>query len=114
MNLDEQAEEVRGKGRREDGGASITYRDPRVSKFVDWIWGIVGIGVIAAITYVGSQLGGLRDAVADTNLQVALSRQQTTAILEELQDHEARIRQNERELSTIQGRNLRGVERVHR
>ncbi len=112
-DLDEQAEEVRGRGRREDGGASITYRDQRVSKFVDWVWGAIGLGVISAIAYVGSQLGGLRDAVADTNLQVALSRQQTTAILEELQDHEARIRQTERELITIQGRNLRGGE-VHR
>ncbi len=114
MNLDEQAEEVRGKGRREDGGASIVYRDSRVSKLIDWVWAALGSGVIASVIYVGSQLGGLRDAVADTNLQVALSRQQTTAILEELQDHESRIRQTERELSTIQGRNLRGVERVHR
>lgn len=91
------------------GGASIG--DPRVSKFIDYVWASIGAGVIGSVVYVGSQLGGLRDAVADTNLQVALSRQQTGAILEELKDHEIRLRTNEgdiRDLRTRAGMNMRG------
>ncbi len=110
-NVDAQLRRQRAHG--DKGGATINQLDPRVSKAINWLWAALGSGVIGSVIYVGSQLGSLRDAVADTNLQVALSRQQTTAILEELQDHESRIRQNERELNTIQGRNLRGGE-VHR
>jgi hypothetical protein len=91
------------------GGPTQTIgRDPRLTAAIDWVWATLGAGVIGAVIYVGSQLGGLRDAVADTNLQVALSRQQATVILETLKDHEIRLRDNESEIRTMQGRNLRG------
>lgn len=110
-DIDEQSAELRGaRGKQESGGGSINYRDSRVSKFINWLWGSLGLGAISAILYVGSQLGGLRDAVADTNLQVALSRQQTAAILEELKDHEIRLRSTEgdmRDVKTRLGMNLR-------
>lgn len=96
-------------------GGSIRTEDGRVSKFIDYLWASLGAGVIGAVIYVGSQLGGLRDAVADTNLQVQLSRQQTGAILEELKDHELRLRTNEgdiRDLRTRAGMNLRGPPEV--
>lgn len=112
MSIEE--DNIDAQRRREataSGGASIRSSDPRVSQFIQWVWATLGAGVIGAVLYVGSQLGGLRDAVADTNLQVALSRQQTTAILEELKDHEGRLRENEGDVRDIRARlgiNMRG------
>lgn len=101
-DLDEANEEVRGgKGRREDGGASIVYRDPRVSKALGWFWGVVGAGIAGGSWIAASNLYQL-------NISVNRMTDNNAVVAAQLQDHEARLRQAERDLNTIQGRNLRG------
>lgn len=100
-DLDEQSEEVRGRGRRASGGASIVVKDPRVTSLLDWAQPIVTGAVLAGIIYFANQVGSLRDAVIDTNKQMALALQQNTRLTEDVRDHEGRIR-------VLEGHNLRG------
>lgn len=85
------------------GGARMEYRDPRVTGLIDWAQPIITGAVLAGILYFANQVGGLRDAVVDTNKQLALTLQQNTRLTEDVRDHEGRIR-------TLEGRNLRGEE----
>lgn len=100
-DIDDQSEEVRGRGKRSSGGAQMAVRDPRVTHLIDWAQPIVTGGVLAGILYFANQVGELRDAVVDTNKQLALTLQQNTRLTEDVRDHEGRIR-------TLEGRNLRG------
>ena len=100
-DLDEQAADVRGRGRRASGGASIVMKDPRVTGIIDWAQPIITGGVLAGILYFANQVGALRDAVVDTNKQLALTLQQNSRLTEDVRDHEGRIR-------TLEGRTLRG------
>lgn len=84
-----------------EGGATMTVRDSRVSSFIEWMQPIVTGGVLAGIVYFANQVGSLRDAVVDTNKQMALTLQQNTRLIEDVRDHELRIR-------TLEGRTLRG------
>lgn len=101
-DLDDQSEQVRGKGRR-SGGASIVMRDDRVTSLIDWAQPVITGGVLAGILYFANQVGALRDAVVDTNKQLALTLQQNSRLTEDVRDHEGRIR-------TLEGHNLRGGE----
>lgn len=103
------------------GGARISLdpRDPRLSRLFEWLQPVVSSLVVAGLLYFANKVGDLSDAIAQTNIQMALTRQQNTAMVEELKDHEGRLRTNEgdlRDLKTRMGMNLRGGEipRDHR
>lgn len=106
-DLDEQAEEVRGRGKRDSGGASMVVRDERLTRLLDFAQPIVTGGVLAGIIYFANQVGSLRDAVVDTNKQMALALQQNSRLIEDVRDHEIRLR-------TLEGRNLRGSKEIVR
>lgn len=103
MDIDEQSAEIRsGRGAR-SGGASVEIHDRRFSKLIDWAQPIVSSLVVAGLLYFANKVGDLSDSIAQTNIQMALTRQQNTAMVDELKDHEVRIRQ-------IEGRTFRGVD----
>jgi hypothetical protein len=84
-----------------DTGASISIKDPRVSRLIDFAQPVVSGLAVAGLIYFATQVGALRDAVVETNKQLALNAQQNTRMVEDLRDHEGRIR-------VLEGRNLRG------
>lgn len=70
-------------------GASVNVSDPRINALQTWIIGLVGVGLIAAGTWVGQSINSLSGAVASAI--VRLDQQDKTQ-----GDHEARIRHLER------------------
>lgn len=71
------------------GGASVTFQDPRVSRFQNWIFATVGAGIIAGAIWVGTSMNGMRDAI------VKLASQ-GEYVIEQLKDHNQRLRDLER------------------
>lgn len=64
------------------GGASVNVADPRVSAVQNWILGAVGTGVVGSLLWMAQTL----------STAVAIQSQHTQI----LQDHEQRIRNEER------------------
>jgi len=72
---------------RSEGNVSLT--DPRVSQVQTWILGLVGMGLIAAGCWVAQSIGTLSSTVSASVQR--LDQYGTT-----LQDHEQRLRDQER------------------
>lgn len=89
---------MRGDG----GGASVTMKDARLSRLIEWVQPVVSSLVVAGLLYFANKVGDLSDSIAQTNIQMALTRQQSTTMVEELKDHEGRIR-------ALEGRTFRGL-----
>lgn len=85
-----------------EGGASIRMKDSRVSKALGWFWGIVGTGIAGSILIAANNLYQL-------NLTVARGQDSDLVRDTRIEDHEARLRQVERDVNTIEGRVFRGV-----
>ncbi len=98
-------EELRIDRQLRGSGASIQQsgHDPRFSKLLVWFWGFLGIAAVTGAFAVASNLYELNMTVA----KLADNNIITTA---KLQDHEARIRQVERDVSSIEGKVFRGVD----
>lgn len=73
----------------ERSGASVNVSDPRVSQVQTWILGLVGVGLIAAGTWVAQSIGTLTTTVAGAVATIAQYG-------EILRDHEERLRAEER------------------
>ncbi len=83
-----------------EGGARIT-QDGRVSRALGWFWGIVGMSITGSILLAANNLYQL-------NVTVARGLDSDAARDIRLADHEQRLRQVERDINTIEGRNMRG------
>lgn len=70
-------------------GGNVSVTDPRVSQVQTWILGLVGVGVISAGVWVGQSINTLSSTVAG-----AVSRLDQYGAT--LQDHEQRLRDQER------------------
>jgi len=88
--------------RKDGGGASIQMKDSRVSKALGWFWGLVGAGIAGSILIAANNLYQL-------NLTVARGQDSDVIRDARIEDHENRLRQVERDVSTIEGRVFRGV-----
>lgn len=84
------------------GGATVRIEDGRVSKIRDWVYGVIGAGIIGVGLLAANNLYQLNIAVNNLTTNNA-------AVSAQLADHEARLRQVERDVNTIAGRNMRGV-----
>lgn len=100
-DLDDQAEDVRTGRGRQSGGASNDMQDARVSRGITWVLGIIGSLLVVALCFCANNLWQLNLTMRDV-----LTQNKTTVA--QLSDHELRLRQVERSISTIEGRNLRG------
>lgn len=83
-------------------GASIRMRDGRVSKLIAWAWATLGMAAVSGTWIAANNLYQLNVTVA-RGIDMDASRDQILA------DHEQRLRQMERDVSTIEGKVFRGV-----
>ena len=97
-HTDEQREEMTPKG-----GARISIRDARVSKALAWIWAALGAGLLWAVSLAANNLYQL-------NLTVARGIDADASRDSRLNDHELRLRQMERDVSTLEGKVYRGID----
>jgi hypothetical protein len=109
---DEQAEEVRGKhGRR--SSASISSLDPRVSRGISIFMGSLGIVAVAVVGWVAMSINEL-----NVNVGKLVTRLDSKEFRDDTQDTrisraEDRIEDLNRDVSTLEGRNLRGGPNAH-
>jgi hypothetical protein len=82
-------------------GGSVRMYDPRVSRARDWILGVIGSLLVIVLGFCGKNLWDLNLTMRDV-----LKDGQTTVAT--LTDHELRLRQVERDVNTLAGKNLRG------
>jgi hypothetical protein len=117
-DIDEQSEEIRGRGLRQSGGGSISSHDPRFSHARDWAMGILAVLIGAAIIWFGSTLVSIKESLATL---AATSSAQTAAIVAQLNKNDsrddaqdARVNGIDGRVYTLEGRNLRGGPEVRR
>lgn len=91
------------KDAKSSGGSRISMRDGRVSKLLQWFWGALGLLSVSLLGIAANNLYNLNVTVA-RGLDADASRDRR------IEDHEMRLRQIERDVNTIEGRNLRGEE----
>lgn len=111
-DLDEQARVVRGEGKRENGGAHIDIRDGRVNGFLAILSSLTPMAIMGIGVWIGSSLISIKESLATIG---ATMTTQTSAINARLDDkdfkdreHDGRLNQLDRDVSTLNGRNLRG------
>lgn len=75
--------------RKTDGATVVVQHDPRVSSIQTWLFGVVGLGLIGGIVWVGTNISGLRETVVRLVTQ-------NEFILGRLDDHEDRIKDVEK------------------
>ncbi len=97
--IDDQREAMHGKRDASSGGARMVL-DPRVTRVRDWAYGAIGVGIITASGIAANNLYQLNLTVARGVANDALAETR-------FQDHEARIRQVERDVSAIEGKVFR-------
>lgn len=100
-NTSHLVEEQIDRQRRMTGGATMSIQDARLSRALAWFWGLVGTGIIGSVLLAANNLYEL-------NVTVSRGLDADAARDVRLNDHEARLRQVERDVNTWAGRNLRG------
>lgn len=109
-DIDEQAEEVRGRGRREDGGASILVnRDPRLSTLINWVWATLGgIGLIIGIG-VYNKLSEMNDTLIRAVAKIDTQGSQIGELKAELYRQRDEIGALRNQVYVLEGKTLRGI-----
>jgi len=107
-DLDEQAGEVRGRS----AGAIASVRTAGVSGFTAIMQSLTPMVIMGIGVWIGSSLISIKESLATIGATMAT---QTTAINARLDDkdikdreHDGRLNQLDRDVSTLNGRNLRG------
>lgn len=87
----------------DQSAASINIsRDPRFSALLNWVWGIMGLAVIAIAGWIGVSINNL-----NTNMALVLDRMEQKKDLDAQQS--AELLQLRRDLTALEGRTFRGV-----
>lgn len=98
LQIEREREKVYGAKRGEhDTGASIQMKDRRVSSFVQWIFGALGMAAVSGIYWVGSSINSL-----NSNLERALVRMDYSEKRQDLT--EAELRQLQKDVAELQGK----------
>lgn len=103
--MNDETDSIDAQRRREataSGGATVHMEDRRVSKALGWFWGIVGMVIAGGVWLAAQNLYQL-------NLTVTRIADNNAIVAAQLADHEARLRQMERDVNTLAGKNMRGV-----
>lgn len=114
-DLDTQSEEIRGaRGKRESGGASAHVEDRRVSQAIAWLFGALGTGLVGALLWVASSITSLNNTATRlvTQNETIIKRLDQSDLRDDRQDVD--IRDLERGVSRLDGRNMRGGPHVTR
>jgi hypothetical protein len=99
-------------------GASMNVSDPLLSRLIGWGGSIAAVIIGSGILWVGAQLVGIKESLAS---MAATQRASAEAIVAQLNKNDlrddlqdGRINQLDREVATINGRNLRGHQEASR
>ena len=110
MTLDDQHNEVRGgKG----GGASIQMFDPRVSRGLAWLFGLLGTLAVAVLCWVAMSINQLNVNVAKVVTRLDAKEATDNAQDVRITRTEDRIEDLTGDVRTLEGRNLRGGSSGH-
>lgn len=115
-DLDEQAEDVRGKGKRESGGGSINEpseaHDRRVTSFIRWAMGVLGTVLVGISSTAVIVLVGIRDDVRDLknaqNFITQTNAERNARVDRTLDRHESSIENINGRVYSLEGKALRG------
>lgn len=108
MDIDEQSADVRGRGKRESGGARIEQHDPRVTAAAQWVMNILQGLIVLVLAFVADNLYQVNlTLAADAVSKQEMARQlaENRALDERQEEH---INSVDRRVYTLEGRNLRG------
>ena len=94
-----QQERMRGKN---EGGAKMSIRDARVTSALQWVWTTIGAMFVAGVYWVASSITTLNVTMEKALVRLEAQDKIQIETLASLKDHERRI-------STLEGRNLRGA-----
>lgn len=86
-DIDAQLESQRK--RTEDGGASVTMHDPRLSQLIGWGGAIAATIIGAGVLWVGSQLVGIRESLAS---MATTQREQNSSMAGQISDLKGEVR----------------------
>lgn len=89
-------------------GARVEIRDPRVTSFVAWGGGLLGLAVIGIGTWVASSINELTVTVAKASEKMEFIVRQQTATDVRVDAHDSRLNAVERSVAVMEGRNYRG------
>lgn len=91
-----------------DTGATITLKDPRVSRVINWIWAALGAGFLWTASRATSYISEMSINVAKMTVQIeGLNRRlDVKDARDDKQD--ASISDLQQDVSVLEGRNLRG------
>jgi hypothetical protein len=110
--LDDQSEEVRGKHGR-TSSASISSLDPRVSRGIAWLMGILGTVAVLMGAWVASSINSLSVNVARLAERIEAKESRDVTQDTRISRAEDRIEDLTGDVRTIEGRNLRGGPNAH-
>lgn len=113
-DIDEQAEQVRGRGRGEDGGASIRIRDPRVTGLINWVWATLGgVGLLIGIG-VYNKLSEMNDTLIRAVAKIDTQGTQISDLRTEVGKQRDELSALRAQVYTLEGRTLRGIAEASR
>lgn len=89
-------------------GANIEIRDPRVTSFIAWGGGLLGLAIVGIGTWVASSINQLTLTVArgTEKLEFVVRQQSTTEL--RVDQHDNRLNAVERSVAVMEGRTYRG------
>lgn len=117
-DLDEQAQEVRGKGGDRYSGASVSMRDSRMSAVVSIGLAITPLAVVGIGAWVATSINELNNTVTRLVVQYeSIQRRQDETDKRDdrqeahMQTTDDRVTQTERDIASMGGPNYRGPRR---
>jgi ubiquinone biosynthesis protein UbiJ len=111
-DIDDQSEEVRGKHGR-TSSASISSLDPRVSRGLSIFMGCLGVVAVAVGAWVGTSINQLNVSVGRLAERIEAKESRDVTQDTRISRAEDRIENLNRDVATLEGRNLRGGPNAH-
>lgn len=93
----DESEDVRDRGMRHTGGASISSLDPRVSRGIGFGLGVLGLALVGAAGWIATSINSL-------NITMARVLVQNEAFFRQLERHESEINALQRDVSVLEER----------
>lgn len=112
-DLDEQSEEIRRGRGSHSGGASIHLRDGRFSRLIAWASLSVGGLFVSGLIWTANTLVSIKESLATMATTMVNQNGVNSRVDAKNDQQDQRLNQHDRELATLEGRNLRGPPSEH-
>ncbi len=107
-DLDEQSEEIRGRGKRQSGGATQSIQDPRVTTIGTFVMNVLQGLVVLALAFVANNLNSINLTLAADAVSKQEMARQLAEVRAKNEQQEEHINYVDRRVYTLEGRSLRG------